>query len=210
MPQAERMRVWRDEIKKTSGGLMKKDLMKNSRGKIVSRKKSDAAKKNKDKNNLAGWLRQKGEQFLSKGMTAEHVVRKGKRKKKLQKLTLPGSGTPEPKPKPVVKLEPKPKPKPKPVVKLEPKPKPKPKPVVKPKPKPKKKKKEPPKLTKAEPIKPGEDKDLSKVSVGNIIPEETTNLYTKMVNGMINSFSKETIIKIIGQPPPGFKWPKKT
>ena len=202
MPQAERQRVWRDEIKKTSGGLRKQDLMKNSRGKIVSKKKSAAAKKNKDKNNLAGWLRQKGDQFLSKGVTAEHVVRKAKRKKKLGKLSLPG-GTVEPKPKPVV-VKPKPKPKPKPVVQ---KPKPKPKPVVQ-KPKPKPKKSSGPKITKLEPIKPGEDKDLSKVSVGNILPEQ--DLYTEMVNGMINSFSKESIIKIIGQPPAGFKWPKKT
>jgi hypothetical protein len=206
MPQAERMRVWRDEIKKTSGGLRKQDLMKNSRGKIVSKKKSAAAKKNKDKNNLAGWLRQKGDQFLSKGVTAEHVVRKARRKKKLGKLSLPG-GTVEPKPKPVV-VKPKPKPKPKPVVQ---KPKPKPKPVVqkpKPKPKPKPKKSSGPKITKLEPIKPGEDKDLSKVSVGNILPE--VDKYMKHVSGLINTFSKEKIIEYIGQPPPGFKWPKKT
>ena len=92
MPQAERLRVWKGELKKTSGGLRKKDLMKNHRGKIVSKKKSEAAKKSKDKNNLAGWLRQKGDQFLSKGITAEHVVRKAKRKKKLEKLSLPGMG----------------------------------------------------------------------------------------------------------------------
>ena len=85
MPQNERQRVWKGELNKTSGGLMKKDLIKNSRGKIVSKKKSEGAKKNKE-NNLAGWLRKKGEQFLSKGITAEHVVRKDKRKKKLQKL----------------------------------------------------------------------------------------------------------------------------
>jgi hypothetical protein len=195
MPQAERMRVWRDEIKKTSGGLRKQDLMKNSRGKIVSKKKSAAAKKNKDKNNLAGWLRQKGDQFLSKGVTAEHVVRKARRKKKLGKLSLPG-GTVEPKPKPVV-VKPKPKPKPKPVVQ-KPKPKPKPKP----------KKSSGPKITKLGPIKPGEDKDLSKVSVGNILPE--VDKYMKHVSGLINTFSKEKIIEYIGQPPPGFKWPKKT
>ena len=207
MPQAERQRVWKGELKKTSGGLRKQDLMKNSRGKIVSRKKSEAAKKNKDKNNLAGWLRQKGEQFMSKGVTAEHVVRKDKRKKKLEKLSLPG-GTVEPVAK--KKLDSKktivvlPKPKPKPVVQ-----KPKPKPVVqKPKPKPKPKKSSGPKITKLEPIKPGEDKDLSKVSVGNILPE--VDLYTKQVNGLINTFSKEKIIEFIGQPPAGFKWPKKS
>ena len=51
--------------------------MKNKRGKIVSRKKSDAAKKNKE-NNLGQWLRSKGEQFLSKGLKQENIVRKNK------------------------------------------------------------------------------------------------------------------------------------
>ena len=50
MPQTERMRVWKGELKKTTGGLRKQDLMKNKRGKIVSRKKSEAAKKNKENN----------------------------------------------------------------------------------------------------------------------------------------------------------------
>ena len=63
MPQNERQRVWKGELNKTSGGLMKKDIIKNSRGKIVSKKKSEAAKKNNE-NNLAGWLRKKGEKFL--------------------------------------------------------------------------------------------------------------------------------------------------
>ena len=46
MPQNERLRVWRGELKKTSGGLTKAMLMKNKRGKIVSKRKSEAAKKN--------------------------------------------------------------------------------------------------------------------------------------------------------------------
>ena len=78
MPQNERLRVWNEKLKKTSGGLTKKDLMKNKRGKIVSRKKSEGAKKNKDKNNLGNWLRSKGEKFLSKGVKAENILRKGK------------------------------------------------------------------------------------------------------------------------------------
>ena len=49
MPQKERLRVWKGELRKTAGGLTKKDLMKNARGKIVSRKKSGAASK---ENNL--------------------------------------------------------------------------------------------------------------------------------------------------------------
>ena len=77
MPQNERLRVWKGELKKTSGGLTKDDLIKNKRGKIVSKRKSEAAKKNKD-NNLGQWLRSKGDQFLSKGLKAENIVRKNK------------------------------------------------------------------------------------------------------------------------------------
>ena len=66
------MRVWKGELKKTSGGLTKIMLMKNKRGKIVSRKKSDAAKKS-DENNLGSWLRAKGDKFEGepKGLKTE-------------------------------------------------------------------------------------------------------------------------------------------
>ena len=40
-----RAEVFHGTAKKTSGGLMKKDLKKNKAGKIVSRKMSDRAKK---------------------------------------------------------------------------------------------------------------------------------------------------------------------
>ena len=43
MPQSERVRVLKGELKKTSGGLTAKDLVRNKRGKVVSRKKSDQA-----------------------------------------------------------------------------------------------------------------------------------------------------------------------
>ena len=109
MPQSERQRGWKGELKKTSGGLRKQDLLRNKRGKIVSRKKSELARKNKDANNLGQWLRSKGEKFLSKGLKPADIVRK------------------------------------------------------------KKKKEVPKKLEKEEPEKAGEKKDLSKVSVGNII-----------------------------------------
>jgi len=115
MPQNERQRVWKGELKKTTGGLRKQDLIRNKRGKIVSKKKSEAARKNKDANNLGQWLRSKGEKFLSKGLKPADIVRKDKRKKK-----DPKSGTV-------------------------------------------------PKLEKEEPMKAGEKKDLSKVSVGNIV-----------------------------------------
>ena len=113
MPQNERQRVWKGELKKTSGGLRKQDLIKNKRGKIVSKKKSEAARKNKDANNLGQWLRSKGEKFLSKGLKPADIVRKDKRKKKEKNVV--------------------------------------------------------PKLEKLEPMKAGEKKDLSKVSVGNIV-----------------------------------------
>jgi len=87
MPQSERVRVWRGELKKTSGGLRKEDLIRNSRGKIVSKKKSLAAKKTHE-NNLKNWLRSKGDAFLSKGLKKEHVVRKGDPKKKAFKKEL--------------------------------------------------------------------------------------------------------------------------
>jgi hypothetical protein len=77
MPQNERIGVWKGELEKTSGGLRKKDLIKNKRGKIVSKSKSEAAKKNAQ-NNLGAWLRSKGDHFLSKGLKQENIVRKGK------------------------------------------------------------------------------------------------------------------------------------
>ena len=133
MPQNERLRVWRGELKKTSGGLTKAMLMKNKRGKIVSKRKSEAAKKNA--NNLGGWLRAKGDQFLSKGLKQENIVRKGKAgRKAFKKPEVPEEKQAEvPKKKKVVEA-PKPKPKPAP-----PKPAPKKKAAPPPKPAPKKK-----------------------------------------------------------------------
>ena len=60
MPQSQRMRVYKGELKKTSGGLTKKDLVKNKRGKVVSRKKSSQAE---GANNLGNWLRKKGDRY---------------------------------------------------------------------------------------------------------------------------------------------------
>ena len=55
--------MFKGELKKTSGGLTKKDLVKNKRGKIVSRKKSQQAS---GANNLGHWLRGKGDKFQGK------------------------------------------------------------------------------------------------------------------------------------------------
>ena len=64
MPSREqRVLVWKGELKKTSGGLTKDDLIKNKRGKLVSRRKSKQAA---DQNNLGDWLRSKGDKFKTK------------------------------------------------------------------------------------------------------------------------------------------------
>ena len=156
MPQPERLRVWKGELLKTSGGLTLKDLMKNKRGKIVSKRKSHSAKDNA--NNLGDWLRKKGDNFFSKGITKDNVKKKG--------------AAPGPKPKklevgkPVVVNPPKKKA----VVNAPPKKK-----VVNP-PKVAKKKvvvNAPPKIKRSEPIKPGDkvsSKRKSNLSVSNIIP----------------------------------------
>merc|ERR1712126_438100 len=49
--------VFRGTKNKTSGGLKKSDLKKNKAGRIVSKKASDAAKKNYAKNGLGKWTK---------------------------------------------------------------------------------------------------------------------------------------------------------
>ena len=53
----QRVEVWKGIRKKTSGGLVKADLIKNKRGKIVSKAKSSQAS---SQNNLGAWIREKG------------------------------------------------------------------------------------------------------------------------------------------------------
>ena len=89
----QRLRVWRGELKKTSGGLTRDDLVKNSKGKIVSRRKSKQAG---EQNNLGVWLRSKGDKFGDKPKDAKVL----KEKKPAEK--------PKPKPKPKVLKEEKP------------------------------------------------------------------------------------------------------
>ncbi len=105
---AQRLAVWNGERDKTSGGLKKADLIKNRHGRIVSKRKSEVARK---LNNLGNFLAGKG------------------KKKKQAEEKAPEPPKPKPKPKPK-QAKPKPKPKPK---QAKPKPKPKPK---QPKPKP--------------------------------------------------------------------------
>ena len=166
MPQSQRMRVFKGELKKTSGGLTKKDLVKNKRGKVVSRKKSSQAS---GANNLGNWLRKKGDKYSG----VPGWVSKQDKDKMLVKVKSPKPMVHKPKPKPQVH-KPKPKPqvhKPKPAT-------PKPKPQVhKPQPqahKPKPKPKAPPPRRKRSPVKAGQKitsgkLGSSKVSVSNIV-----------------------------------------
>ena len=55
-----RAEVWHGNAKKTTGGLTKKDLMKNKHGEIVSKKKHFTAKKEK-RLEKAGYFTKKGQ-----------------------------------------------------------------------------------------------------------------------------------------------------
>ena len=96
----QRLRVWRGELKKTSGGLMRDDLVKNSKGKIVSRRKSKQAG---EQNNLGVWLRSKGDKFGDKPAKAAPNKQQPKQAEAKPKVE-------KPKPKPVLKEKPKPAP----------------------------------------------------------------------------------------------------
>ena len=102
MPSREqRVRVWRGELKKTTGGLTKDDLVKNRKGKIVSRRKSRQAA---DQNNLGEWLRNKGDRFQD--MPQAHAAKGLKAPK-----PRPAKPVPEPKRErpPAPKRKPKPR-----------------------------------------------------------------------------------------------------
>ena len=152
MPQNERARVLNGDLQKTSGGLTAKDLVRNKRGKVVSRKKSSQAQGND--NNLGSWLRSKGDTFQGKPKAFKED------EKDDEKLAeVPVKAKPKKKKAAPKKAAPKPKKKAAPVIDLTDSP------VKAAKPKQKKKKK-------LEPMVPGEKKDLSKISVGNIRTKE--------------------------------------
>ena len=73
-------KVWHGTLKKTSGGLTKKDLMKNKWGRIVSKKKHKLAKKNKFLIK-AGFVTQKGK-FGAKKKKLTKKKKNGRKKKK--------------------------------------------------------------------------------------------------------------------------------
>ena len=118
MSSKQRSEVWRGIRKKTSGGLTKADLIKNKRGKLVSKKKSSQAG---SQNNLGSWLREKGkkvdksEMLRKKSAPPADVPQKKQasapKKKAAVKKAAPKSA---PKPKPAPKAAPKPAPAPQP------------------------------------------------------------------------------------------------
>ena len=96
MSSAQRIAVWNGERASTTGGLKKPDLMKNRHGRIVSKRKSEVARK---LNNLGNFLARKA---------------KGKAAKKAEPKPEPKPPKPKPEPPKVAPPKPKPKPKPKP------------------------------------------------------------------------------------------------
>ena len=102
MPSSkQRLEVWRGIRAKTSGGLRKEDLVKNKRGKIVSKKKSTQAF---EQNNLGGFLRKKG----TKVPKDEMLYKKGAKAPSAPSKKAKPAPKPKPKPKPA---PPKPAPK---------------------------------------------------------------------------------------------------
>ena len=88
MSSIQRLAVWNGEREKTSGGLRKGDLIKNRHGRLVSKKKSEVARK---LNNLGNYLagakgvkgnRKVGRKKDTKDAAAEAEEKVEKRKKK--------------------------------------------------------------------------------------------------------------------------------
>ena len=73
-------KVWHGTLKKTSGGLTKKDLMKNKWGRIVSKKRHNLAKKNKFLIK-AGYVTQKGKFGAKKKKLTQKKKSRGRKKK---------------------------------------------------------------------------------------------------------------------------------
>ena len=86
--------AWRGDRLKTSGGLFKKDLVKNKRGKIVSKKKSGQAR---NQNNLGNFLKEHGAKMKKAEMLSpagpaskkRAAAREGAPKKDLPKKAPP-------------------------------------------------------------------------------------------------------------------------
>ena len=102
----QRSQVWLGTRVKTSGGLTKSMLVKNKRGKLVSKKKSEQAS---SQNNLGSWLREKGKKvdkaqmLRKKSAPPPDAPKKQAASKKAVKQAAP-------KPKPAPKAAPNPAP----------------------------------------------------------------------------------------------------
>ena len=161
----DRMRVWNGEIKRTRGGLLRIDLVKNKAGKLVSKRRSQSARA---ASNLGAWIRQKGQKFKD---IPEGAV-KGAAKAIKPKPKPPQKPSPKPK-----KAEPKPVPKPSPALPKPQKSEPKKRAVAKPAAVPPRKPKPASPLPKkdygisgkvAQPAVP-KKRDRTKVSVQNVV-----------------------------------------
>ena len=108
----QRSQVWLGTRVKTSGGLTKSMLVKNKRGKLVSKKKSEQAS---SQNNLGSWLREKGKKVEKAQMLRKKSAPPpdAPKKKAVQKKPAPSKKAVKkaaPKPKPAPKAAPKPAP----------------------------------------------------------------------------------------------------
>jgi len=108
--------VWSGKLRKTTGGLTRDDLMLNRSGRIVSKRKSEAASK---VNNLGTWLRVRGQGFkevpsnAKKGSNGKDAKPKKVAPKKVApkkvapKKVVPKKVAPKQAPKVVKKIAPK-------------------------------------------------------------------------------------------------------
>ena len=112
MSSAQRIAVWNGERAHTTGGLKKADLMRNRHGRIVSKRKSEVARR---LNNLGNFLANKAKGAKKPAAEPKPKPRgPGRSKIPGHPAKQPAAVKPKPKPKPVA-VKPKPKPKPKPV-----------------------------------------------------------------------------------------------
>ena len=87
----QRRLVWAGKMRRTTGGLMRDDLMLNRSGRIVSKRKSQAASK---VNNLGTWLRVGGQGFKEVPSNAKKGTN-GKDAKKVLKKVVPKKVVPK-------------------------------------------------------------------------------------------------------------------
>lgn len=89
-----RAMVYHNTAKKTSGGLTKKDLMKNKHGRIVSRKKHSMGKKSIKNLKQLGYVAKKGQFKLFRKMRKSRG-RKSRRRKMRGGMAMGGELSPQ-------------------------------------------------------------------------------------------------------------------